>query len=157
MGAVFYRFSHPSLSGVPCVSSGELISGCDPPGRYQSSRIPGGLCEQLAACLQLVRGCHLWGRVCLSPSSSSCRQPASLPPGGDGPVSYWLALLWYSLSPLFHEWAQQCLRLELFAGKFPLSLSFFLFLSLSILQFGLLSQPLASSDCPQGIRAQFLP
>ena len=44
MGAVFYRFSHPSLSGVPCVSSGELISGCDPPGRYQSSRIPGGLC-----------------------------------------------------------------------------------------------------------------
>ena len=40
MGAVFYRFSHPSLSGVPCVSSGELISGCDPPCGCQPSRIP---------------------------------------------------------------------------------------------------------------------
>ena len=31
------------LSGVPCVSSGELISGCDPPGGYQLSRFPGKL------------------------------------------------------------------------------------------------------------------
>ena len=31
------------VSGVPCVSSGELISGCDPPGRCQPSRIPGRL------------------------------------------------------------------------------------------------------------------
>ena len=30
-------------SGVPCVSSEELISGCDPPGRCQLSRIPGRL------------------------------------------------------------------------------------------------------------------
>ena len=30
-----------TVSGVPCVSSGELISGCDPPGRCQPSRIPG--------------------------------------------------------------------------------------------------------------------
>ena len=30
-------------SGVPWVSSGELISGCDPPGRCQLSRIPGRL------------------------------------------------------------------------------------------------------------------
>ena len=28
------------ISGVPCVSSGDLISGCDPPGRCQPSRIP---------------------------------------------------------------------------------------------------------------------
>ena len=42
-----------------------------------------------------------------------------------------LALLWYSLSPLFCEQAQQCLRLELFMGKFSLSLA--------IPQFGLLS------------------
>ena len=35
---------HPStISGVLCVSSGELISGCDPPGRFQLSRIPGKL------------------------------------------------------------------------------------------------------------------
>ena len=32
-----------AVSGVPCVSSGELISGCDPPGRCQPSRIPGRL------------------------------------------------------------------------------------------------------------------
>ena len=30
-------------SGVPCVSSGELISNCSPPGRCQPSRIPGRL------------------------------------------------------------------------------------------------------------------
>ena len=31
------------VSGVLCVSSGELISGCDPPGGCQASRIPGRL------------------------------------------------------------------------------------------------------------------
>ena len=31
------------ISSVPCVSSGELISGCNPPGRCQPSRIPGRL------------------------------------------------------------------------------------------------------------------
>ena len=35
-----YRES--TISGVPCVSSGESISGCDPPGRCLASRIPGG-------------------------------------------------------------------------------------------------------------------
>ena len=29
--------------GAPCVSSGELISGCDPPSRCQPSRISGSL------------------------------------------------------------------------------------------------------------------
>ena len=32
-----------TVSGVPCVSSGELISDFDPPGRCQLSRIPGRL------------------------------------------------------------------------------------------------------------------
>ena len=32
-----------TVSGVPCVSSGELISGCDPLGRCQPYRIPGRL------------------------------------------------------------------------------------------------------------------
>ena len=32
-----------AISDVPCVSSGELISGCDPPGRGQLSSIPGRL------------------------------------------------------------------------------------------------------------------
>ena len=35
--------SESIISGVPCVSSGELISGCDPPGRGQLSSIPGRL------------------------------------------------------------------------------------------------------------------
>ena len=35
--------SRSAVSGVPCVSSGELISGRDPPGRCQLSRIPGRL------------------------------------------------------------------------------------------------------------------
>ena len=41
----------------------------------------------------------------------------------DGPVFSWLALLWYSLNPLFYEQARLHLRLELCSGK--LSLSFF--------------------------------
>ena len=32
-----------TVSGVPCVSSGELTSGCDPPGGCQPSRTPGRL------------------------------------------------------------------------------------------------------------------
>ena len=63
--------------------------------------------------------------------------PVSLPPVGDGPVCSRLALLWYSLSPLFCEWAQQCLGLGLFTGQF--SLYFFFFPSLAIPGFGLLS------------------
>ena len=63
--------------------------------------------------------------------------PASLPLVGGGLVRSWLALLWYSLSPLFCEWAWQCLRLELFTGKFSLSL--FFPLSGYSREFGLLS------------------
>ena len=40
---VSWVHSRSTVSGVPCVSSGELISGCDPPGRCQLSRIPGRL------------------------------------------------------------------------------------------------------------------
>ena len=50
-GGVSYCFPHPSCSvfcvynwraflGVPCISSGELISGCDSLSRCQLSRIP---------------------------------------------------------------------------------------------------------------------
>ena len=52
--ALIYHFSCPShsicwvfngraFSGVPCVSSGELISGCDPPSGCRLSRIPRSL------------------------------------------------------------------------------------------------------------------
>ena len=48
VGCASYHLPGPgcsgsAISGVPCVSSGELISGCDPPGRCQPSRIPGRL------------------------------------------------------------------------------------------------------------------
>ena len=36
-------FPRCTVSGVLCVSSGELICGCDPPGGCQLSRIPGSL------------------------------------------------------------------------------------------------------------------
>ena len=49
--SVSWVCSGSTISGVPCVSSGELISGCDPPGRCQPSRIPGRLGWQLGACL----------------------------------------------------------------------------------------------------------
>ena len=41
--SVFWVYNGRTFSGVPCVSSGELISGCDPPGRCQPSRIPRSL------------------------------------------------------------------------------------------------------------------
>ena len=42
LGHSISQVHHESvILGVPCVSSGELISGCDPPGRCQPSRIPG--------------------------------------------------------------------------------------------------------------------
>ena len=71
--------------------------------------------------------------------------PASLSPAGDGLVRSLPALLWYLLSPLFCEWAWQCLRLELFVGKFSVSLS----LSLAIPLFGLLSH-VSSLRLPSG-------
>ena len=50
---------------------------------------------------------------------------------GDVLVLSQLALLWYSLSPLFCEWAKLLVSSELFPGKFSLSL-FFSPLSLAI-------------------------
>ena len=40
---VFWEYNGHAFSGVPCFSSGELISGCDPPGGCQPSRIPRSL------------------------------------------------------------------------------------------------------------------
>ena len=41
--SVFWVYNQHTFSGVPCVSSGELISGCDPPGGCRPSRIPRSL------------------------------------------------------------------------------------------------------------------
>ena len=83
---------------------------------------------------------------------------------GDRLVHSRLALLWYSLNPLFCEWARLCLRLELFMGKFSLSLSLSLslylsislFFSLAIPQFELLSL-LCSLRLSSGHQPQSLP
>ena len=48
--SVPYPLHSPSLSfcthwsGAPCVSSGELVSSCEPPGACKPSRISGSLC-----------------------------------------------------------------------------------------------------------------
>ena len=49
--------------GAPCVSSGELISGCDPPGGCQPSRISGSLWLETGSLFAVWWGCRLWGRV----------------------------------------------------------------------------------------------
>ena len=41
--SVFWVYNRRAFSGVPYVSSGELMSGCDPPGRCRLSRIPRSL------------------------------------------------------------------------------------------------------------------
>ena len=41
--SVFWVYSRRTFSGVPCVSSGELISGCNPPSGCLLSRIPRSL------------------------------------------------------------------------------------------------------------------
>ena len=41
--SVFWVYNGHTFSGVPCVSSGELISGCDSPRRCQPSSIPRSL------------------------------------------------------------------------------------------------------------------
>jgi len=40
---ISWMCSESTISGVPCVSSRELISGCNPPGRCQLSKFPGRL------------------------------------------------------------------------------------------------------------------
>ena len=76
-------------------------------------------------------------------AGSCCHPPASLPLVGDGLVCTLLALLWYSLSPLFCEWALQCLRLELFMGQFSLSFCYLFIFSSQ------LCYPLGFQNFPQ--------
>ena len=41
--SVFWVYNGRAFSGMPCVSSGELTSGCDPPSGCRPSRIPRSL------------------------------------------------------------------------------------------------------------------
>ena len=86
-------FPVPRSSG-PSISSGELISSCDPLGGCQPSRISGSLWLETGSLLQFGRGCCLWGRVCPFLVQTGARlPPCLLPPVGDGPVWSQLALL----------------------------------------------------------------
>ena len=51
---VFQLHQESAVSGVLYVSSGELISGCDPSGRCQPSRIPGRLVSNWGPARSLV-------------------------------------------------------------------------------------------------------
>ena len=44
--SIFWVYNQHIFSGVPCVSSGELISGCNPPSGCLPSRIPRSLGQQ---------------------------------------------------------------------------------------------------------------
>ena len=74
----------------------------------------------------LVEDASPWGQDWRSPlpSGSGCHTPASLPlVEGEGPVRSWLAVLWYSLNPVFCERARLWVRA--FLGKvLPLSIFF---------------------------------
>ena len=135
-----------TASGVSCVSSGGLISGCDPPGRWQPSRISEDLLSNWEPAHSLVEDAPCLLALAVAHLPLCFWQ-------GDGPVCSQLALLCYSLNPLFCEPARLCLRLELFAGKFSLSLFFSLWLSHSL---GCYLR-IPPSDCPQGIQARSLP
>ena len=76
------------FQGVLCISSWELISGCDTPGRCQLSRIPRKTCLATGSLLTVWWKCGLWVRVCgsLLPSGSVCHIPASLPLKREGPI-----------------------------------------------------------------------
>ena len=87
-------------SGVR-VSSGELISGCDPPGGCPLSRIPIDLVSNWEPACRLVEDAVSGAELarCL-PALAGAHLPLS---SGDGRVRSWLALLCCSLSPLFSE------------------------------------------------------
>ena len=158
-----------------CVSSAELISGCNPPGECPPSRIPGRLGWQLGAYSQFGGGCISRAEIAPCPLALAV---ACLPLclwRGKGQVCNQLALLWYWLNPLFCKWTRLCLRLELFAGNFSLCLCLCLCLSISVslclsvslslslslclwLTHSLVCfLMLAPSDCHQGIQTQSLP
>ena len=69
-----------TISDVLCVSSGELTSGCDPPGRCRPSQEDS--VSNWKPSHSLMEDSSLWGRDWSSPLGSDCLSPASLPPVG---------------------------------------------------------------------------
>ena len=152
-----------TVSGVPCVSSGELISGCDTPDRYQppgsqkdvvingepahglvedavsGAKIPAAPCLAILAVAQLP--------LCLCRGRALCGSC--------------LSLLCYLLNLLFCEHARgHRMELEPLVGKDLVLCCVFVFVFVFVwfLWHGLgCYLTLAPSDCPQGIQDQSLP
>ena len=89
---------HARWSGAPCVCSVKLDSSCDPPSKCRLSRISGSLWLETGSLFAIRLGVPSLG-----PSLPLPLPPCLLPAVGDGPVRCWVALLWYSLNPLFWE------------------------------------------------------
>ena len=77
--SVPYPLCSPSLSfwvcwsGVPCVSSGKLISGCDPSSVYRPSRISGSLWLETGSLFAVWQGMPSLGPICPFPfPAASC-------------------------------------------------------------------------------------
>ena len=120
LGGVSYHLPGPSplvswvcresaVSGVLCVSSGELISAT-----LLADVTHPGLQEDLVSnwepAHRLVEDAISGAKIApYVPALAVACLPLCLW-WGDGPVPSQLALLWYSLNPLFCEWARLCLR-----------------------------------------------
>ena len=70
-----------TVSGVLCVSSGELISGCGPPGDVNHLESQENVVSNWEPAYSLVEDAGLWSQYWSSPlrSTSGCQTTASLP------------------------------------------------------------------------------
>ena len=95
-------------SGVWCVSSGEQISDCDPPGGCQPSRIPEDLGSNWEPARSLVEDAISGAEIAPHLSAPAVAHLPLCLQRGKGPVCSRLELLWYSLGPLLCEQARLC-------------------------------------------------
>ena len=132
-----------TVSGMPCVSFGGLISDCHHPGGCQLSRIPGRLVSNWEPTHSLVEDAISGVKIAshLLALAAACL-PLCLQ-WGKGLICIRLALLWCSLNPLFCEQARLL---------WESSLSLFFLFSSGYRSLGCYLT-LAPSDCSQGIQA----
>ena len=121
-GCSVYWYTARALSQVchvsplgSCSQAATLLADINHPGSQED------IVSNWEPAHSVVEDAGLWGRDCPLPSISDCSTPASASSGvWEGPVCSRLALLWYSLNPLFCEQARMRVGLEPFMGKFSL-------------------------------------